>query len=180
MVLHRLPSSSSFNTTVSSSSRASPPPPPLLSSHSYNYHLPSQLRPHFNMVSLIQDLNKEHLLHHPATASKITAKPLPQPDTPSSIHQLDTSGPSLNNNNTTTSSNDSTANDTDNLCPFCTKWFKRRSDLKRHIRVHTGERPFPCPKCSYRASQKGDLNKHIVSQHPQLILDQNECNSDKN
>lgn len=50
-------------------------------------------------------------------------------------------------------------------CLYCEKWFKRKSDLKRHIRVHTGERPYACVYCPYRATQKGDLNKHHLSQH---------------
>ena len=53
----------------------------------------------------------------------------------------------------------------DHRCPYCDKLFKRKSDLKRHVRVHTGERPYACLYCSYRATQKGDLNKHHFSQH---------------
>jgi len=55
------------------------------------------------------------------------------------------------------------------LCPYCQKSnFKRISHLKRHILVHTGERPFKCPYCDYCAIQNYNVKMHILKKHPYL------------
>lgn len=42
------------------------------------------------------------------------------------------------------------SNSTPNLqCPECSFTTKLTGHLKRHIRVHSGERPFKCPYCDY-------------------------------
>ncbi|KAH7179055.1 uncharacterized protein B0J16DRAFT_290401 [Fusarium flagelliforme] len=45
----------------------------------------------------------------------------------------------------------------------CTKSFKRKSDLQRHYRTHTNERPYPCPlpKCEKSFIQQYALTVHI-------------------
>ncbi|ROT84675.1 hypothetical protein C7M84_022144 [Penaeus vannamei] len=53
----------------------------------------------------------------------------------------------------------------DIVCGVCGKRFSFPSLLKRHMRIHTGERPFPCPYCSHRANQKSNLIMHIRSNH---------------
>ncbi|KAK3886140.1 hypothetical protein Pcinc_009717 [Petrolisthes cinctipes] len=46
-------------------------------------------------------------------------------------------------------------------CPYCSYATTAINNLKRHISVHTGEKPFACPHCSYRCSRKGNLDTHI-------------------
>ncbi|KAF2368663.1 Zinc finger C2H2-type, partial [Trinorchestia longiramus] len=53
-------------------------------------------------------------------------------------------------------------------CQFCGKTFPWPSKLNEHMRTHTGERPFQCPHCVYRATQRITLKKHIFAVHPSL------------
>ncbi|XP_056588136.1 zinc finger protein 675-like isoform X2 [Triplophysa dalaica] len=46
-------------------------------------------------------------------------------------------------------------------CPQCGKSFTRKSDLNKHIRSHTGERPYACEQCGMTYIHKHHLNRHI-------------------
>ncbi|NXN07869.1 ZBT8A protein, partial [Indicator maculatus] len=50
-------------------------------------------------------------------------------------------------------------------CPFCTHTVKRRADLKRHLRCHTGERPYPCKECGKRFTRLEHLRNHFQTIH---------------
>jgi uncharacterized Zn-finger protein len=45
-------------------------------------------------------------------------------------------------------------------CSVCNYRASRASSLWRHERTHTGEKPFACSMCSYRASQAAHLRRH--------------------
>uniref|UniRef100_A0A4W5P3L4 Zinc finger protein 516 n=1 Tax=Hucho hucho TaxID=62062 RepID=A0A4W5P3L4_9TELE len=48
-------------------------------------------------------------------------------------------------------------------CNVCGRSFPFQSSLSQHMRRHTGARPYKCPYCDHRASQKGNLKVHIRS-----------------
>ena len=47
------------------------------------------------------------------------------------------------------------------LCAVCLYETDRKSDLTKHMRTHTGVKPYACNKCTYRAAQKSHLTNHM-------------------
>ncbi|XP_078279088.1 transcription factor HIVEP3 [Rhinoraja longicauda] len=49
------------------------------------------------------------------------------------------------------------------ICQFCSRPCAKPSVLQKHIRSHTGERPYPCHSCSFSFKTKSNLYKHRKS-----------------
>ncbi|KAL9974065.1 hypothetical protein ACROYT_G011063 [Oculina patagonica] len=50
-------------------------------------------------------------------------------------------------------------------CRTCERTFSRKDNLKRHILVHTREKPHVCPLCNKRFARPGDLKRHKKRVH---------------
>lgn len=54
------------------------------------------------------------------------------------------------------------------VCHFCGKGFTSRPNRDRHVRYHTGEKPFKCEVCHQSFVRGDDLRYHRTSKHPDV------------
>ena len=50
-------------------------------------------------------------------------------------------------------------------CPVCPQVMAQKNDMNRHMRIHTGEKPFICGICGHAANRKFNLKTHMRKVH---------------
>ena len=54
-------------------------------------------------------------------------------------------------------------------CEVCSSRFRCESELKRHLVVHTKEKPFACESCDLQYGTSSNLKRHIRTIHSELV-----------
>ncbi|EMP40637.1 hypothetical protein UY3_02112 [Chelonia mydas] len=62
-----------------------------------------------------------------------------------------------------------------NCCTYCPKSFKKPSDLVRHVRIHTGEKPYKCDECGKSFTVKSTLDCHVKTHTGQKLFSCHVC-----
>lgn len=54
-----------------------------------------------------------------------------------------------------------------NVCTQCGYVARDKTNLRKHMYTHTGEKPYACQHCNYKTTQSSNLHTHVRRHHPQ-------------
>ena len=57
----------------------------------------------------------------------------------------------------------------ENSCKECGRSFGRAENLRRHLLVHSGEKPYKCTNCDYSGALAQTLRRHMARRHREAI-----------
>lgn len=55
-------------------------------------------------------------------------------------------------------------------CPVCGYWSRDKTNLRKHMYIHTGEKPHSCTYCQYKTTNGSNLKRHIRTHHQEFLL----------
>ncbi|KAA0186564.1 hypothetical protein HAZT_HAZT004249 [Hyalella azteca] len=54
-----------------------------------------------------------------------------------------------------------------NVCFMCGYVARDKTNLRKHLYTHTGEKPYACRFCHYKTTQSSNLHTHMRRHHPE-------------
>lgn len=51
------------------------------------------------------------------------------------------------------------------VCLVCEYHTNHKNNMRGHLQIHTGEKPFKCDECPYKSKNSFDLKKHVAIRH---------------
>ena len=70
---------------------------------------------------------------------------------------------------------DETFKKNSNKCNQCSFAFSRVDVLRKHLKMHSGEKSYKCNQCGYASSQAGNLRQHLKTHSGEKSNKCNQC-----